>query len=91
MSWSSKDKEWMKNWELNWREEGFSIEDDPSFEGHDDAWWEKWQRNQKLNNPSQPPRICDGCLYEEDDGSCIIHSQAEQSSVIGEHKCPDKD
>lgn len=62
----------------------FSIHDDPSFSGHDVAWWEEWNRRGNRLAP-----ICDGCVHWGP-GDCEIHSRAFQRIAYDKHACADK-
>lgn len=62
----------------------FSFEDDPSFSGHDEKWWEEWDKN---NQQAVPASICVGCLNQVEDGGCDVFNAIEQRDRILAGEC----
>lgn len=75
----------------NWSDkDAFHFYDDPSFEGHDRAWWDRWNKNTRIDWENAPKRICDGCVHEQSGGACSIHSSFFQGDALLAHSCADR-
>lgn len=65
--------------------------DDPSFSGMTEKDWTEFFKNQRKNPKNTPPPICEGCLFYQDNGSCVILDWSVQHSHINCGECDKKE